>query len=305
MSLLKTLILYLETIVNVFSNALVQTFLVYTTVVLIYKIWIEEQTTNYIPIFVTDILSKLKNTYNEIDYGREQYGNMNRTELETKYQSVEVQESEIHKVNKEHNRQVIFNALKMSVGILVVFVLFTLITSHFSVHIHWYQLFLSAAITVVGTSYEYFFITQIAVKYHYIKLTQLYDSMVDKIEVISDGIVKSDMVADLEQIVENSGLNNNASISDYLPSDMLQNAIKNKAQNNITDRVTNVIGSVMGNNNNADNGNVNNGNVNNGENLEYKSNRINNNNITMNNILKQIGNSMNDTEHEAIKNNVV
>lgn len=276
MNLLKTLILYIETIVNVFSNALVQTFLVYTTVVLIYKIWIEEQTTNYIPIFVTDVLSKLNKTYNEINYGRQQYAQSNYADLENKYQLAESEESIIHKKNKAHNQQVIHNALKMSVGILIVFILFTLITQHFSVHIHWYQLLLSAAITVVGTSYEYFFITQIAVKYNYIKLTELYDNMVDKVEILSQNVMKSDMIGDLEQIVNNSDLNNN-NIADYVPTNMLHNAIKDRVQETITNRVNDGIA--------LDN--------------------IHNNNITMNNIIQQMGNSMNDTELSVMKNNVV
>jgi len=115
---------------------------------------------------------------------------------------LKIEESKIYKANKEHNVKVIYKALRMSVGILVIFVLFTLITSHFSVHIHWYQLLLSAAITAVGTSYEYFFITQIAVKYNYIKLTELYDAMMEKVDTISKKVGEGQLVTDLEKLLK-------------------------------------------------------------------------------------------------------
>lgn len=273
MNLLRILLIYVETIVNIFSNALVQTFLVYTTVVMIYKIWIEEQTTNYIPLFITTILDRLKMTYNEIDYSRRQYSSANTVDLETKYQLAEINESNIHKANNEHNQQVINNALRMSIGILFVFVLFTLITSHFDVHIHWYQLFLSAAITVVGTLYEYFFITQIAVKYNYINLTQLYDSMVEKVELISDTIVQNNLITDLEKIVKNTDTHTNtSSLSNFITTDVLKNTLS-KA----TPQISNII----------------------------NTSKLNIENTNVNHILKQFGNSMNDTEHETMKNNVV
>lgn len=300
MNIIKLLITYIETIVNIFSNALVQTFLVYTTVVLIYKFFIEEQTTNYIPTFVTIILDKLKNTYSEIDYGKNQYGQLNKVELEQKYKEAEFEESKIYKENKEHNRQVINNALKMSVGIFSFFVLFTLITSHMSVHIHWYQLLLSAAITVVGTSYEYFFITQIIVKYNFIELTELFDAMAEKLDTISDQVVKGKLVTDLENIVQNNNNNNNNNdngISSMMPSTgTLKNAINSIKNSDI--KLNNVMNMIPNSN---DIPHVNNNNNNNNDNNDIMS-RLSK--IEVNDIINKIGNGFNDIEHTGLKTNM-
>lgn len=202
MKLFRNLIKYIELIVNMFSNALIQTFLVYTTVVLIYKFFIEEQTTNYIPTFIRSILDKIKNTYNEINYMIYKYSDIKKTDFEEKYNAAELGESKIHKNNKAHNNKIINNAFKMSIGIIVIFVLFTLVTRQLQVNIHWYKLLLSAAITVVGTTYEYFFITQVIVKYNFIELTRLYDAAIWKIENMTNNILNNELVPGLEAIVK-------------------------------------------------------------------------------------------------------
>lgn len=203
--LVVTLVDYLEMIINIFSNALIQTFLVYTTVVLIYKFFIEEQTANYIPTFVAQILNKVNKTYTEIDYLRNNYQHLKKDNLVEKYENAKKEAKIIHHANHEHNKEIIGKALTWSIFILSAFILLALLTSKLSVNIHWYQLLLSAFITIVGTSYEYFFITQIIVKYNYIKLTNLYDIMADKVEELSDKIVSGGMVSKLEEIVKDNG----------------------------------------------------------------------------------------------------
>lgn len=307
MKILSTLLKYIETIVNIFSNALVQTFLVYTTVVLIYKFFIEDQTTNYIPTFVTTILNKIRDTYYELNYITDTYGIKNKEEIEMKYEKARVEESIIHKKNKEHNRQVINNALKMSVGILATFVMFTLITSHMSINIHWYQLLLSAAITVVGTSYEYFFITQVIVKYHFIELTKLYDAMSLKLQKISNTIIDKGLVQKLEDIVKKQ---EEGAIG------KLHSAGSNI--NNIANAATGVVQNIVTDNNNGNIDTVNNvvTEMENGllDELEKTTTNgnaygiVNNNRVyTMNNVqnlIDKVGNTLNDIDHNNIKMSV-
>lgn len=334
MKLFKDLLNYIEAIVNTFSNALVQTFLVYTTVVLIYKFFIEEQTTNYIPTFVTTIMDKVRNTYTELNFMTEKYGGMNRDELEQKYEAARVGESHIHKKNKEHNRQVINNALKMSVAIFAVFCLFTLITSHMKVTIHWYQLLLSAAITVVGTSYEYFFITQIIVKYHFIELTRLYDAMAQKVEKMSQDVVDKELVPELEKIVQKqegqtmnnvvkSGINNIAQATGVLQNiangaedaDNMNNIV-NDISNGMLNEITGNVQNATGVNANAISGilNKNANNVNNmitnkiGNYDNYGLGENNRHTYTMNNVqnlINKVGNTLNDIDHNDLKNSVM
>lgn len=309
----RNILTYIETIVNVFSNALVQTFLVYTTVVLIYKFFIEEQTTNYIPTFVTTIMDKVRNTYNELNFMTDKYGGMNRSELEQKYEAARLEESQIHKKNKEHNREVINNALKMSVGIFAVFCLFTLITSQMKVTIHWYQLLLSAAITVVGTSYEYFFITQIIVKYHFIELTRLYDAMAEKVETMSDDIVQKELVPDLEKIVnkhEGKGLNNTvkSGINNIArATGVLQNIASGAEDadnmNNIVNDISNgMLNEITANAKNSINA------INNMNNINNINDNINQYGYTMNNVqnlVNKVGNTLNDIDHNDLKNSLM
>jgi hypothetical protein len=330
MKILSTILKYIETIVNIFSNALVQTFLVYTTVVLIYKFFIEEQTTNYIPTFVTTILDKIRKTFYELNYITDTYGISNKDEIELKYQQAKAEESIIHKQNKEHNRIVINNALKLSLGILATFVLFTLITRHMSVNIHWYQLLLSAAITVVGTSYEYFFITQIIVKYNFIELTNLYDAMAFKLEKISTSIIDKQLVGKLEEIVKNheKKIMNNAINKSGIDKSGIDNiaSATGVVQNivNITDNIDTVNNVV----NEMENGLINElektasdqvnkqyDNINQGVNINTNINGngnaygiINNNRAyTMDNVqnlIDKVGNTLNDIDHNNIKMNI-
>jgi len=268
MKLLKTLFDYIETIVNILSNALVQTFLVYTTVVLIYKFFIEEQTTNYIPTFITEILTKIRKTYYEMDYTVHQYGLSNRQEIVDNYNKLSIEEKIIHKQNNEHNKNVINNALKLSVLILVVFILFTIITNRMAIHIHWYQLLLSSAITVIGTLYEYFFITQIIVKYNFIELTKIYDVVADKMNQISDKVVKDKLVKKLEESSKNK--------LDYnKPDNINANQLDNNMNFSIDDLVKN-----KGTLQNA---------------LRYSE---------TDNLLQKIGNTLNDIEHNELKNSL-
>lgn len=254
-----TFLKYLETIVNIFSNALIQTFLVYTTVVLIYKFYIEDQTTNYIPTFIVQTLSKIKNTFHELDFIKNRFSDSNKMDLEAKYKSASEEEAIIGQANKEHNAMIIDGALKMSFGILSVFILFAIITSRMSVNIHWYQLLLSAVITVVGTSYEYFFITQVIVKYHFIELTDIYDAMVSKVESISTEVIEGEMIEDLKEIINNHNNSNN---------------ISNSGLNNLISGNKEIVNHISS-----------------GILKELKGN----------NIVNQAGATMNDTEHNYLK----
>lgn len=299
LKILVTLFEYLETIVNIFSNALIQTFLVYTTVVLIYKFYIEEQTTNYIPTFIVQILDKIKNTFSEVDLIRSKISDTNKIELESKYEKASQEAIIIKKQNKEHNAQVINNALKMSIGILSFFVIFALITRHMSINIHWYQLLLSAVITVVGTSYEYFFITQVIVKYHFIELTKIYDAMVSKIETISNNIIEGELKDDLKQIVNNHNNNNNNGINN-----LVSGAKDIIAKDNL-DGMINHVGEGILNELQKHNQTINNNNVNNNVN----NNNVNNNiiskvvsgNINVNNLVDKAGLTLNDVDHNKLK----
>lgn len=245
---------YLEIIINIFSNALVQTFLVYTTVVLIYKFFIEDQTTNYIPIFVSNTLNQIKKTYMELDYARHNFGE-NNLELEAKYQTALQDEIKIKTANKKHNQTVITNALKLSGAILAVFFIFALVTSRLSVHIKWYQLLLSAVITVVGTLYEYFFITQIIVKYNFIELTRVYDTIVNELDRVSDYVIKNQLKEHLQTVVNNTKINNNNTTSgiDHLISSatkVINNKLNINIDNNLVDRVMIGISDELGQTNN-------------------------------------------------------
>jgi hypothetical protein len=261
MKLFKTLLTYIETIVNILSNALIQTFLVYTTVVLIYKFFIEEQTTNYIPTFITDILNKVRKTYSELDYATNQYGLSNREELENAYNKLTQEESLLHQNNKNHNKKVINDALKMSLMILVIFILFAIITSRMEINIHWYQLLLSATITIVGTLYEYFFITQVIVKYNFIELTKIYDAIGEKMSQVSDKVIKDNLAAKLEEITKKTMVNN-----------INTNQLINNVQNDINDLI--------------------------------KNKGMLQNALPESDLLQMIGNTLNDTEHDQLKNSI-
>ena len=288
---------YLETIVNIFSNALIQTFLVYTTVVLIYKFYIEDQTTNYIPTFISEILNKIRKTFTELDFIRDKFSDVNKQDLETKYEITIQEEAEVKIINKAHNAKVINNALKMSIGILFIFIAIAVATSRTSINIHWYQLLLSAVITVVGTSYEYFFITQIIVKYNFIELTKVYDALTHKIEQLSENIIETNMVNELQNIVQNhkNNTNNNNNGINNLVQDaknILGNVIDDNNNNNIvTEMGGNILKELTTNNNN-------NGNDNGKNNLIAQ---IVDGNMNVNNLVNKAGVTLNDIGHDMLK----
>jgi hypothetical protein len=265
MNLFKILLTYIETIVNILSNALVQTFLVYTTVVLIYKFFIEEQTTNYIPTFVTEILNKVRKTYTELDYATNQYGTSNKEELENIYNKLTEEESLLHQKNKEHNKNVINDALKMSFFILITFILFTIVTSRMSINIYWYQLLLSAVITVFGTLYEYFFITQVIVKYNFIELTKIYDTMAEKMSQLSDKVIKGNLVGQLKEITKKTGVNN-----------VNTNQLINNMQNDMHNDIDNLV----------------------------KNKGMLQNALFESDLVEKVGNTLNDMDHNQLKNSI-
>lgn len=276
---------YIEMAINIFSNALIQTFLVYTTVVLIYKLFIEDQTANYIPLFVSGTLNKIKNTFMELNFAINGVNHIFNDSLNAKYQRAIQDEIQIGAKNKAHNKKVIDRALMVAGAILVVFALFTYLSSRLSFNVKWYNLLLSATITVIGTSYEYFFITQIIIKYHYVELTKIYDTIINEFNNLSETVINDNLKSHLQSIVKKSNINNNNFSSG------IDNLVKTTI-GNINQNIKNITNTNDTNNTNIKLQNTRISNV-----IDSVANLPNVTNISTNTLIQKAGNTLNDIDH--------
>lgn len=170
-------------ILNILANGIFQGLTVYGIMILVYIFIVEKRVDEYMVNFVEKIFVTLNSIFFDINMSTGYLANV--IDLEQHQEEVKGRIEDFKTRQKKQNRKTLMLALTLVyiyAGLLVIIIGLMLILR---ADVNWLGYFLGVILTIIGASYEYYFITVVVLNYHFIKLTSFYDVIAEKVEEIS------------------------------------------------------------------------------------------------------------------------
>lgn len=168
-------------LLNIVSNAIIQGLIVYSLMLVIYKYIVEKKVDDYIINYIKMIYNVINGLFFEIQTGTNSFALTFKEDLKNKNIDINNEIRLYEKKQSQNNKKVIkeaFIILYIYLGLLAICIGLLII---FKGNPNWIGFLLGSLLTVLGTGYELYFITQVVLKYNFIKLVPIFDSVKDSI----------------------------------------------------------------------------------------------------------------------------
>lgn len=167
-------------ILNMIPNGILQGLLVYGIILIMYEFIIKDKIDENLVDLVKKIYKSSESLFLEIRYLL-YYGSDDKETLNHKINLIKKKVQDTAEKNDEANQHAMKIAMTLVYFYVGAFFFMIILIYILGGSVNWVGFLLGGFLTIVGASFEYYFVTEVLLKYHYIELQKLYRSAQKKI----------------------------------------------------------------------------------------------------------------------------
>lgn len=170
-------------ILNIVANGIFQGLTVYGIMIMVYVLIVEKRVDEYMVNFVKKIFLTLNGIFFDINMSTGYLANV--VDLDKNREEVRVKIKEFKSRQKTQNHKILMLALSLVYVYVALLAIIIGVMLILRADINWIGYALGVILTIIGASYEYYFITVVVLNYNFITLTKFYDVIAEKVEEMS------------------------------------------------------------------------------------------------------------------------